>query len=112
MAILIHGLGGVAPDQRVEFLEQEPLAVLRQNHLLAAVSPYLADRRTMLLGEEGKLKSPLPPVNAKATALLAQAGGLPGDVVPRTRTPTRCTASGWTRPTATRTRRGQRREPL
>ena len=41
----------------------------------------LADGRWMLMDEEAKLKNPTMPLNAKATRLLAEAGGMPGDVV-------------------------------
>jgi hypothetical protein len=43
---------------------------------------YLADGvTTMWLDEESKLKRNPPPINWAATKLLAEAGGIPGDVV-------------------------------
>jgi len=42
---------------------------------------YLADGRTMWLDEEAKLKPERPLPNLKATRLLAEAGGMPGDIV-------------------------------
>jgi len=42
---------------------------------------YVGDERTMWCDEEAKLKKVLPAVNDKATRLLAEAGGLPGDQV-------------------------------
>lgn len=43
---------------------------------------YLADRTTvMILDEEGKYRQPLAVRNSKATVLLKEAGGIPGDVV-------------------------------
>jgi Domain of unknown function (DUF3846) len=41
----------------------------------------LADGREMWLDEESKLKEITPPVNFAATRLLAEAGGIPGDVI-------------------------------
>jgi hypothetical protein len=41
----------------------------------------LADGRTMWLDEEGKYRDGMLLVNETATRLLAEAGGIPGDVV-------------------------------
>lgn len=41
----------------------------------------LADGRTMWMDEEAKIRSGVAFVNAKATKLLAEAGGIPGDEV-------------------------------
>jgi|HubBroStandDraft_1064217.scaffolds.fasta_scaffold30691_3 hypothetical protein len=41
----------------------------------------LADKRSMWMDEEAKLHSGLQWVNAKATTLLMEAGGMPGDEV-------------------------------
>ncbi len=41
----------------------------------------LADGRTMWMDEEGKLQGGLLIVNEKATKLLVEAGGIPGDEV-------------------------------
>lgn len=41
----------------------------------------LADGRVMWLDEEGKFAQPPRPRNAVATALLAEAGGIPGDYI-------------------------------
>jgi len=41
----------------------------------------LGHGRTLWCDEEAKLKDELPAINPKATRMLAQAGGIPGDVV-------------------------------
>jgi hypothetical protein len=68
----------VQPKDGKGFLLEEMYALIGCDTVQAV---YLADERTMWLDEESKLKSPWPPVNEKATKLLAEAGGIPGDVV-------------------------------
>jgi hypothetical protein len=41
----------------------------------------LADGRTLWCDEEAKCREPWPPANAEATRLVAEAGGIPGDIV-------------------------------
>ena len=41
----------------------------------------LADDRIMWVDEEGKLRDDMKPANEKASRLLAEAGGMPGDFV-------------------------------
>lgn len=41
----------------------------------------LRDGSEMWMDEEAKLRTPQAPVNARATKLLSEAGGMPGDVV-------------------------------
>lgn len=81
MATLIKPDGAeseVNPRSGREF-QLDELYALIDCDTVQAVS--LADGRTMWCDEEAKLKTPWPPTNPKATQLLAEAGGIPGDIV-------------------------------
>lgn len=82
MARFIHANGNeadVKPLNPKKGFSLRELYALIQCETVQAVG--LADGRTMWMDEEAKLKSGLQFVNEKATKLLADAGGIPGDEV-------------------------------
>jgi len=82
VAEFIHANGNVATvkplNRRKGFSLHEMYTLL---HCSTVQAVGLADGRTMWMDEEAKLKESLQFVNAKATKLLAEAGGIPGDEV-------------------------------
>ena len=82
MAKFIHANGNEATihpaDKKRGFSLREMYALLDCS-MVQAID--LADGRTMWLDEEGKLRDGLLFVNEKATRLLIEAGGIPGDEV-------------------------------
>ena len=82
MAKFIHANGNEATvhplSRKAGFSLREMYALLNCETVQAV---ELADGRTMWMDEEAKLKEGLQFVNEKATKLLAEAGGIPGDEV-------------------------------
>lgn len=82
MAEFIHANGNEAtvhPLNKKKGFSLHELYTLLHCETVQAIS--LADGRTMWMNEEAKLKEGLQFVNEKATRLLAEAGGIPGDEV-------------------------------
>jgi hypothetical protein len=65
-------------NQKRGFTLQELYSIIDCNTVQAV---QLADGRTMWMDEDAKLREGLQFVNLKATILLAEAGGIPGDEV-------------------------------
>ena len=83
MALLItpNGAESVVTPANGAFTRQELYALIGNGCDLIQVV-YLADRTTaMILDEEGKYREPLAARNSKATVLLQEAGGIPGDFI-------------------------------
>jgi hypothetical protein len=82
LATFIHQNGNAAnvtpANQKRGFTLQELYSILDCDTVQAI---QLADGRTMWMDEEAKLRDGIQFVNLKATILLAEAGGIPGDEV-------------------------------
>lgn len=82
MAKFIHANGNeatVTPLNKKKGFSLHELYTLLHCSTVQAIT--LADGRTMWMDEEAKLKPGLSFVNEKATKLLIEAGGMPGDEV-------------------------------